>query len=592
MLDSQTQRPPRPRRRSHLGPVGWLLVLMIGGYLLIAFTFEWLIYGPGGGFPFFFFFAFLAYNFVVYFIDFWIAVYLVVELQLWRRMRNPGHLLQFLGALLVLVPISWTFITALFPNVYVLFSPAGLVLVLLEFVSLAAGVAMALYGYSHRAYHANDVDLYRNVVVRTGENIGLLTDGYSTRIYETRYEGFREDIVRGRADEYATRFQRAGFYLFHRTDATGITIYPVTYTGAGGLHLIQAFTHLYRLWRRPERLTWVRIDWTGAVRVHVSPADYARIKRPVAHHALCAGVADAVVGSLLAYVGGQEASAVQSLLGPAAPRRPEDLRLPTPRPGRAEWAAVAVAVAIIVAGIGTAVSVGLTGFSQPAFAIQDVYWTPTSPVGGEPIYVFANLTGLGYGPGFLDSFGVTIWAYYNESVFGARYLNNIEGDHYGAWLGTYPNGTEVTFILQASAMIVTGTVFVASPPYVLDVGTVNRGGSSGLSIAGPSLRVNAFGGGTFGAWINSSAPIDTAQVLMAGYYTYSGTSGSGSGGVGIAGINLTAAGGGSYTLRVPADSFGPLDSQHVHAVIWYEFVARDTTWNTAATSVLTYEVTS
>ncbi len=588
MLDSESQNARRPRRRSRLGPMGWLLVSMIGGYALVTLAFYWIMTAQGGFFPLLFA-VFIAYEFAVYVLYFWIAVYLFVELQLWRHTRNEGHLLQFLGALLVLAPVSWGLIAALSSSFLVFLSPAGTVLAVLETVSLPVGLGLALYGYLHRAYHANDVDLYRNVVVRAGEKIGLLTDGYSTRVYETHYEGFPGDAVRTRADEYATRFQRAGFLLFHRTDATGITIYPIAYTGVGGFRLVTAFSHLYHLWRAPDRLTWVRVDWTGGVRVHISPQDYARIKRPVAHHVLCAGVADAVVGSLLAYVNGQETAAVQGLLGPEPARRPEDLRLPGPRSSRAAWVAVGLAVALLVAGTGAALSVDLLGPPQPTFSIQDVRWKPTSPVGGQPIYVYANLTGPSTALAFDVSFSLLIWAYYNDSVFGAQFFNNIEGNLYGASLGTFRNGTEVAFIIQGSATQAgPGTSTAISSPYVVDVGTVHHGGASDLSIAGPSFSVNPDGSGRFGAWINSTAPIETPQVLFSGYYTYSGGGSSGSGGIQVLAWNLTASGSG-YTYTAPAGVFGLPTAEHLHFVVWYAFVARDTTWNTAATTFFTYE---
>ena len=589
MLVAESQPRARPHRRSRLGPVGWLLVLMFGGYLALVTTFEWFIYGGAGPLPLLFA-AFLAYDLVVFLVYFWIAVYLVIELQLWWHTRNQGHLLQFLGALLVLAPISWGLITTASRGFYSFFSPTGIALYLLEFASLVAGVVMALYGYTHRGYHANDVDLYRNVVVRSGEKIGLLTDGYSTRIYETHYDDFPGESVRTHADEYATRFQRAGFLLSHRTDPAGITIYPITYTGVGGFRIITAFSHLFRLWRKPDRLTWVRVEWTGDVRVHISPEDYARIRRPVAHHVLCAGVADAVVGSLLAYVSGQENAAVQGMLGPEPARRPADLRLPRPQGNPAGWVAVGLTLAILVAGTGAALSVDLVGTPQPSFSIRDVRWTPANPVGGEPIYVYANLSGPSSLLAFGAEFSLLVWACYNDSVFGARYFANIQGSLYGAWLGTYPNGTEVTFLIQGSATTTgSGMAYAASSPYLVDVGTVHQGGASGLSIGGPSVSVSADGSGTFGAWINSSAAIETAQVLLSGYYTYSGAQGSGGGGVQVLAMNLSASGS-HYTYTPPAGVLGPLKADHLHLVLWYGFVARDTTWNTAHTVLLTYEV--
>lgn len=589
MLGSEPQRAPRPRRASRLGPMGWLLVAMLGGYVLVTVVFFVILSTQGAYLPILLV-VFLTYDFLVYLLYFWIAVYLVVELQLWRRTGNRGHLLQFLGALLVLAPISWGLVTSLSSFVSRILSPAYLVLSTVEFACLVVGLAMALYGYSHRGYHARDVDLYRNVVVRAGEKIGLLTDGYSTRVFETHYEGFPGDSVRARADEYAVRFQRAGFLLSHHTDATGITIYPITYTGVGGFRLVTAFAHLYRLWRRPERLTWVRVHWDGDVRVHISPEDYARIKRPVAHHVLCAGVADAVVGSLLAYAGGQESAAVQAFLGPEPVRGPADLRLPKAQGDRAAWGAIGLAVALLVAGTGAALAVDFVRPPGPTLSIQDVRWTPAHPVGGQPITVLANLSGPTNPFAYSPVFSLLIWAYYNDSVFGAQFFNNIQGNLYGARLGAFPNGTEVTFMIQGYTTTPdSGPVYAASPAFVLDVGTVRRGGPSGLTIGGPNLQVNAYGGGLFSAWINSTAPVETAQILFSGYFTYTDAQGPESGSIQVLGWNLTGSQS-SYTFSAPGGVFGPLTAEHVHAVVWYKFVARDTSWNTATTPMLTFEV--
>ena len=136
-------RRPRPRRRSKLGPVGWFLLLMLGGYALVTALFYWLMTAQGEMFPLLFV-VFIAYDFVIYLVYFWIGVYLVVELQLWRHTRNEGHLLQFLGALLVLAPISWGLSPSAPSNRYGIFGPAGLALSLLDFVSFSVGAGMSL----------------------------------------------------------------------------------------------------------------------------------------------------------------------------------------------------------------------------------------------------------------------------------------------------------------------------------------------------------------------------------------------------------------------------------------------------------------
>ncbi len=587
---SETGTGSPPRRRSHLGPVGWLLVAMIVGYLFVTAAFYWLF---SAGSPSFMlvFAVYLVYAFALYFLYFWIAIYFVVELALWRHTRNRGHLLQCLGGLLILAPISWDIAATSAMNVEMMFSPVGIALVLLGIVSLGVGIAFAMFGYTHRAYHANDVDLYRNVVVRAGERIGLLTDGYSTRVFETRYEGFPSELVRARADEYAARFQRAGFLLFHEMDGTGLTLYPVAYTGVSGLRIATAFAHLYRLWRHPDRLTWVRVEWSGAVKVHISPQDYARIRRPVAHHVLCAGVADAVVGSLMAFANGDETAAVQGLLGPEAVRGREELRLAPPKAGAVEAVVVGIALVLLVAGSGAALYVNFAKVTPPGPSITDVHWDPVRPAAGQNITLYANLTQTGFYAGPLESFNAVVWAYYNDSLYGAKPMAQIQGNEYGARLGMFPEGTELTVQLYAVQMAGAANGYSASPGYVIDVGTVHRDVATGPSIENPTFRWDASGQGMFGVWINSTAPIDTALVLFAGSYTYTSGQGSGSGGLGPTGMNLTHSGS-YYTLTVPAYAVGPPYASSGHTVLWYKFVVRDANWNVASTEFLTAEVTT
>ncbi len=563
---------------------------MIVGYLFVTMAFYWLISATQSSFLLVFAF-FLGYGFVVYFLYFWIAVYFVVELALWRHTRNRGHLLQFLGALLILAPISWNLVATSAMNIETIFSPGWIALVLIGILSLGCGIAFAMFGYTHRAYHANDVDLYRNVVVRAGERIGLLTDGYSTRVFETKYEGFPADAVRARAEEYAVRFRRAGFFLVHRTDASGVTLYPVAYTGVSGLRIATAFAHLYRLWRHPDRLTWVRVEWTGTAKVHISPQDYARIKRPVAHHVLCAGVADAVVGSLLAFVRGDETAAVQGLLGPGAPHRPEELRLPAPKAGVAEALVIGIAILLLAAGSGAALYVNFGTASTPGPSITGVHWDPVHPAAWQNITLYANLTlpGPFYEP--LESFNVVVWAYYNDSLYGAKNMAQIQGDQYGVRLGSFPEGTEIMLMLYATQMFGATNEYTSSPAYVIDVGTVHQNAASGPSLQNPTFRTDAYGEGIFGVWINSTVPLDTTLVLFSGSYTYSSSQGSGSGGLGPSAMNLTRSGS-YYTATVPASLLGPTYATSSHTVLWFRFVVRDTNWNTASTSLVTAEVTT
>ncbi len=573
------------RRRRTVGwagwsPVLWLFVIEIFLGLVLVPLFFYL--GPSNV-PLTFIFFFLA----VYFFYFWIAFYAFVEYNLWRRMRNLGHLYQFVGSLLIVIPILWAYVP-FFLGLPTLSS--GLVSVILQAITSGSGtvgLVMALYGYYHEPFHARDVDLYRNVVVRAGERLDVLTDGYSTRVFEARYEGLPSDSISAAAEAYALRFQRGGFYLAHRADDQGITLYPVAYTGLGAFRWGTALRHLYRLARQPERLTWIRIEWSGIVRVHISPDDYARIRRPVAHHLLCSAVADAVVGSLLSYIRKDEPGAVAALLGLERVRGPQQLKLPGRAEERDARILVALAVALLVAlPAGTAFSV--IGAQNP-YAISNVHWSPNRPLPGQTIQVYATLTSL-QPLSFTSYFGLIWWAYFGAASLtwpppsGIASFELYQGSEYVTTLGHFANGTEVTFVASIEQQGSLTTKLFQSPAYALDVGTVVRGGPSGLSLSAPELvHASSDSGATLGVWINSSSPITVAQVLVAGAFAYTTSNGGGGSSLGSIIFNLTAAGG-FYSISFPPGQLIPAGYVHLTGALDFKFVAQDATGNTATSA--------
>ncbi len=577
---SRASRRPRTVTWAGWSPVLWLFVIeLVFGLLLFPLVFY---LGPPSA-AVTFFLAVLA----VYAFYFWIAFYAFVEFELWRRMGNLGHLYQFLGSLLIVLPILWGYMPILLGLPTLGF---GIVSTILQALTSAAGITglvMALYGYYHVPFHARDVDLYRNVVVRAGEQLDVLTDGYSTRVFETRYEGLPSDALRGAADAYALRFRRAGFYLAARSDDQGILLYPVAYAGLGTFRWANALRHLHRLAREPERLTWVRIDWSGLVRVHISPEDYARIRRPVAHHLLCAAVADSVVGSLLAYTRGDEPAAVAALLGPGRVRSPDLLKLP----GRAERrdARILAAFATVLLVAGTT----MTGFSvlaaQSPYIISNVHWSPDAPVAGQILQVYATLTSLqdlSSGP----PFELFWWAYFGSASAGwpppsgSASFELYRGSEYVAALGPFSNGTEVTFVPSIEVQTMFSAKLIQSPAYAVDVGSVVRGGASGLSISSPSLlRTSKASGVTMGAWINSTATITVAQVLVGGTFAYTTPDGGGSFGLGALIWNVTSAGH-YYSRYFLAGDLIPTGYTHLTGSLDFMFVAQDATGNTATST--------
>ena len=536
----------------------------------------------------------LVDSFVLFFFV-WIGIYGITEYALWRKTRNSGHRLQYLGVALLLLPLSYSYIMLFLGGFSATFSLFGFIAIAVGGLSWIAGLAFSLYGYYHRGYRAGDVDLYRNVVVREGERIEELTDGYSTRIFSTRYDELAKLPVRAAAKEYAKAMGKAGLMLSSAEGDEGVTFYPMTYTGVGGFHLWTALKHLYWLSRRPERLTWVRIAWDGSAKVHISPYDYERISRPVAYHLLCAGVGDALVSSLVAFAGGDASGAIVHLLGQRGEARPPSIELARPETDRLAKFAAILTASLLIAGLGASIAAGILSPERQGILITNVSWTPTNPGPGDRIDVYATVTGGdAFGLGLVDV-GVAVFTAFNDTLSGGLKMVQVGSNQYGVRLMPFHNGTAVTLLVTAREDA-TGAVarFTSSGPYDIDIGTVHRGGASGLSIAPQQPTVVPAGDTEFASWINSSAQIDAAMVMT--YSTYTGWgdtgpggSGSVSGGGQVLSLNLTGSNG-LFSAGIPSSIYLPYGMPHYHAIIYYRFVARDTTWNTAATPLISIEV--
>ena len=536
----------------------------------------------------------LVDSFALFFLV-WIGIYGIAEWVLWRRTRNPGHRLQYLGVALILLPLSYTYIMLLLGGFSATLTSFGLIAVAVAGLSWIAGLAFSLYGYYHRGYRAGDIDLYRNVVVREGERIEELSDGYSTRIFSVRYDELVKPPMRAAAKEYALAMGRAGLILSSVEDDEGVTFYPMTYTGVGGFHLWTALKHLYWLSRKPDRLTWVRVAWEGSVKVHVSPYDYERISRPVAYHLLCAGVGDALVSSLVAFAGGDASGAILRLLGQRGEARPPSPSLVRPETDRLAKFAAILTASLLVTGFGASIAAGILSPERQGIQITSVSWTPTNPAPGDRIDLYATVTGSdAFGLGPVDV-GVAIFAAFNDTLSGALNMVQVGSNEYGVRLMPFHDGTAVTLLVTARYFVSgAGARFTWSGPYDIDIGTLHRGGAGGLSIGPQRPTVVPTADVQFAAWINTSAGIESAMVMTTSTYTGWGDTGPGgsgsvSGGGQVISLNLTGSNG-LFSVGIPASIFLPYGMPHYHAVIYYRFVARDTTWNTASTSLISIEV--
>src|SRR2546428_11584718 len=88
----------------------------------------------------------------------------------------------------------------------------------------------------------------------------------------------------------------------------------------------------------------------------------------------------------------------------------------------------------------------------------------------------------------------------------------ISSDHYGVRLMPFHDGTQVTLLLTASYRFSgAGTRFTPSGPYEIDIGTVHRGGPSGLSIAPQAPTVVPTADIEDVAWVNASGGVESAH---------------------------------------------------------------------------------
>lgn len=525
----------------------------------------------------------LLVGFLGCFVSFWLLVFLCVEFQLWKRTRNVGYQLQFLGGLLIILSPLYFLLPLLFEGWASVFTPYGLISQTFSLTSFVSGIFIALYGYRYRGPHA---DFYRNMVSWKGEKNVELIDGYSDSVL-TFYSAQISKVELGMmAKDYALNMGKAGLLLGHDLDESGMNLYPMTYAGLRTLRLWAALVHLYWFSRKPDRLTWIRVCWDGRVDVHISSYDYARISRPVSYRSLCEVVANATVASLLAFSEDNTAGAITALLAERAPPR---VKVPSSSEDRLGLVAASFALLLILAGLCSALLASMLSPRVVSPTIANIQWFPDTPGPNDKIEVHAALSGVDGINNWVRSFSVVIFTYFNESRAGMLDMVHVGGDKYVAYLGSFPEGTELTFFLMAylrhSTLFGSQDVLLVSESHVMRVGRVHVDGESGLSVEGASCQIGSSNNAIFGAWINSSAQVDVAQLFLAMYSLDSSFI------TRVEWHNLTTSDG-LYEAEVQhipgkADNDSP-----PLTVVYYMIVSRDKTWNTDSSDLMRIELTN
>ncbi len=131
-----------------------------------------------------------------------------------------------------------------------------------------------------------DIFRIRNIVIREGEKIDVLTDDYSERPYTKESEVIREIIKNLNFKEISLRFAKL-------LGKEGIIIDYVAYDGR--IKMFPTFPFdgdIGALLFLKKRDSYIEINKTGSITVFVSKPDYLQIVLPVSHSMLCRNIAE------------------------------------------------------------------------------------------------------------------------------------------------------------------------------------------------------------------------------------------------------------------------------------------------------------
>ena len=169
---------------------------------------------------------------------------------------------------------------------------------------------------------------------------------------------------------------------------------------------------------------------------------------------------------------------------------------------------VVVASSTLIAA--AALSVRIPANMAGPLRVASIAYTPANPVPGQGVVVTAEVAGPLVSPLVVT---VQFAAYLHVTESGSVPMTLIGQRTYTAALPGFPDGTEVWFVVAASLGDASPVI---SGSYTVDVGTVLRGGPSGLSIDDVShspAQPTRYEPITIGAWVSSSSPV--AEVAVA-----------------------------------------------------------------------------
>ena len=180
-------------------------------------------------------------------------------------------------------------------------------IILLLFMMLFGGIFLI---FMRKRYRVKEIDLYRNIVVKEGEKIDELLDGYSQRPYSRKIKIPVKDF-KDTAKKFAHALTKE-FVIFDYDIKENSAIYfPSTYfLGDAYAHFMMSADYFFN----KKKFTRIKIT-KDHIAVFISKNDYDRILEPVSYHTLCQNVADKFEKSFLEFAKGNKENAIKILGG-------------------------------------------------------------------------------------------------------------------------------------------------------------------------------------------------------------------------------------------------------------------------------------
>ncbi|PKP57987.1 MAG: hypothetical protein CVT89_03565 [Candidatus Altiarchaeales archaeon HGW-Altiarchaeales-2] len=148
------------------------------------------------------------------------------------------------------------------------------------------------------------------MIIKEGEQIDILTDGYSQRPFSKESEAIKNvENFKNNVENFAKILGKEGIIMDWNTKENSITLFPSIFIE----DFFASVSHMIQLIFRKKKLSMVKISSEGQITVFISDDDYKRITRPVAYHLLCRGLAEKFEQSFVEFAKGSKDDKINAI---------------------------------------------------------------------------------------------------------------------------------------------------------------------------------------------------------------------------------------------------------------------------------------